>query len=86
MSDRKVAHAAVAREDGGFGVAIVEQDVAGYVLDPAEPAFDSWERATARAGVKNQTIKVSPREAWDIVSSSLRKSAEAGTRWSPRGS
>jgi hypothetical protein len=86
VSDRKVAYAAVVVAEKGCAVAIVEQDVAGYALDPTEPAFDTWEQARERATRKNEGINVSPRDAWDIVASSMRKSAETGVRWSPRGS
>lgn len=83
---RRIAFTAVIRAPDGYGIAIVEQDVAGYALDPSEPRLDTWEAAAARATAKNDAIGVSPREAWEIVASSIGKSNASNTRWSPRGS
>lgn len=86
MSDRQVAYCAVVVPQKGFGIAIVEKDVAGYTLDPTEPLIQQWNEASNRAAAKNRSLGLEPRAAWDIVSTAMTKSAEMGGKWRPRGS
>lgn len=86
MSERKTAYTAVILEKEGFGVAIVEQDVAGYSVDPTEPVFPAWETARLRSEEKNVRQGLDPKAAWDIVTSSMAASNKIRKNWSPRGS
>jgi hypothetical protein len=85
MNERKTAYTAVLLEQGGFGVAIIEQDVAGYSLDPLEPHFPEWDTARRRSEEKNSVQGLDPKAAWDVVSSSMTASSKLRKNWGPRG-
>lgn len=82
---RKVAFTAVVVPDKGYGIAIVEDDIAGFALDPQEKTHDNWNDAQQRALEKNVGLGLDAQQVWNIVSSSMAASDRAKTRWGQRG-
>ena len=83
--ERAMAYGVAYLDNGDHVVVIVEKDEPDFVVDPAEPKFATYREADARAAQKNAGIGRSPREAWEIVSSSIRASRMSGEHWKPKG-
>lgn len=67
-----------------FGVAMVQENVAGYVMDASKRPADTWAAAFSEARRANEAAGLSANEAWRIIDSSMAASREAGLRWGPR--
>lgn len=67
-----------------FGVALVQEGVAGYAIDASKGLVDTWSAAHVMAKRTNDADGVDPDEAWRIVESSIAASRAAGLRWGPR--
>jgi len=78
------AWVAVALAPDRWGVAVVQDGVAGYAIDASRPA-DTWTTARRSALSANEAAGVSSEEAWRVLESSMAASRAAGTRWGPRG-
>lgn len=78
------AWVAVALTQDRWGVAVVQEGVAGYAIDEAKPV-GTWTAARRAALTANEAAGVSPEEAWRVLDSSMAASRAAGTRWGPRG-
>lgn len=80
----KAAWIAVALSRDKWGVAVVQEDVAGYSIDESK-LIHTWIETNHAAQAANEASGVSPEEAWRILESSMAASRAAGTRWGPRG-
>lgn len=67
-----------------FGVALVQENIAGYVIDASKGLVDTWAMAYATAKRANDAAGMPPKEAWRIVESTIAASRAAGLRWGPR--
>lgn len=79
-----VVRVAIALDRDKWCVVIVQEDVAGYVIDATKTA-STWLVAKHVAQTANEVAGVSPEETWRILESSMAASRAAGTRWGPRG-
>ena len=84
MHNHQVAWVAVGIGNDTFTLAVVEKDVAGYVVDPSARQ-GTFIDVSAAADSANDRSGVSASDAWAILKSSLEASRAAGTRWGPRG-
>jgi hypothetical protein len=86
MGDRVIAFSPVVVPDKGYGVAIVEENVAGFSLDPSEEIYATWVAAHRRATDKNEAMNIDAANAWRVVTSSIAASNKINKKWGPRGS
>jgi hypothetical protein len=84
MSDRYAWTAVAVGASAKFGVATVQEDIAGYEIDASKKLTDTWAAADREARRANETAGLSPEDAWRIVESSMAASRAAGLRWGPR--
>lgn len=85
MEHRRIAASAVCVPGQGFVVGLAEFGVAGYVPDPREPTFNSWDAAQARADEINKKLGVSELDCLEIVLNSIQLSLAKKARWKQRG-
>lgn len=85
MTSRRIAMAAVQTASHGYIIVITEEGLPGYVPDPREPLFLSWEPANARAKELNAALGLTEIEAWAVVADTIRRSlAEPNGQWKVR--
>jgi predicted alpha/beta-hydrolase family hydrolase len=84
MSDQRAWTAVAIGASAKFGVAAVQEGVAGYEIDAPKGLTDTWAAAHALASRANEAAGLSPNDAWRIIESSIAASRAAGLRWGPR--
>lgn len=84
MSDRTAWVAVAIGASAKFGVATVQESVAGYEIDVSKRRTDTWAAADREARRANEDAGLSPEDAWRIIESSMAASRATGLRWGPR--
>ena len=84
MSDQRAWTAVAIGASAKFGVATVQEGIAGYEIDASKRLTDTWAAADREARRANEAAGLSLNDAWRIVESSMAASRAAGLRWGPR--
>lgn len=79
-----VAVAVAVGASAKFGVATVQENIAGYEIDVSKGLADTWAAADREARRANEVAGLSPEDTWRIIESSMAASRAAGLRWGPR--